>query len=356
MLIDMCNNMALQHHSVTLCVINKDYETTLLDELNPQVRLILFDRPMGDSKKLPYMRKLAEIIAKDRYDVLHCQGLNCVIFSALAKLRCPHIKILNTVHDVNNFPRYTHMQVFLHNLLCSHVIAISKTVEHEILARGTASGKVSVIYNAIDTKRFSLCDHPHIHNGHIHPIDPNAPIVIGNVARIIPAKKGQMVLLKAVDQLKQTFPNIHCYFAGDVVPNYDEQYHELLNYIKEQQLEKHVAFLGNVTDIPSFLSTLDIFVLPSFYEGFGIALIEALSTGIPCIASALDGPAEILSSPNMGSLFCSGNSNELADKITDMIYNYTTYDPLRISRLIKDHYSISSLVDQHISIYKKCLK
>ncbi len=355
LLIDMCNTMVSQNHSVTLCVINKDYETPLFHELDPRVALLLFDRPMGDSKKLPYMQRLAKVIAGEKYDILHCQGLNCVIFSILAKLRYPHVRLLNTVHDVNNFPRYTRTQILLHNTLCSHIIAISKTVEQEILARGTSPEMVTTIYNAIDTERFSLCDHPHISNARINPISPEDPIVIGNVARIIPAKKGQMVLLKAITRLKNTFPNIHCYFAGEVAPHCEEQYQELLDYVKTHQLEDHVTFLGNVTDIPSFLATLDIFVLPSFYEGFGIALIEALSTGIPCVASRLDGPAEIMGNLNGGLLFTPGDSDELADKITELVHNYTAYNPSAISGNIKRSYSIETLVEQHISLYRMLL-
>lgn len=356
LLIDMCNTMSAQGHSVTLCVINKDYELPLLDELSPAVTRLLMDRPMGDSNKLSYMRQLARIIRKEKYDILHCQGLNCVLFSILAKLYFPHVKLLNTVHDVNNFPRYTRMQIFFHNTLCSHIIAISETVKQEILARGTKPRMVSTIYNAIDTERFCLCEHPHIKHAKAQSITHSEPITIGNVARIMPAKKGQLVLLQAINHLKERFPAIHCYFAGDVASNCEEQFQELQEYVHCNHLENHVTFLGNVKDVPKFLATLDVFVLPSFYEGFGISLIEALATGIPSIASKLDGPAEIMESPALGTLFTPGDTNELADKLTDMIAHYENYKPNIISQTIIEKYSISTLVEQHIQIYKSCHK
>ena len=356
LLIDMCNTMSAQGHSITLCVINKDYELPLLDELSPAVTRLLMDRPMGDANKRSYMKQLARIIRKGKYDILHCQGLNCVLFSILAKLRFPHVKLLNTVHDVNNFPRYTRMQILFHNTLCSHIIAISETVKQEILARGTNSKQVTTIYNAIDTERFALCEHPHINLGKAQSITYPEAINIGNVARIMPAKKGQMILLQAINRLKKFFPAIHCYFAGEVAANCQDQFQELQDYIRCNHLENHVTFLGNVKDIPKFLATLDIFVLPSFYEGFGISLIEALATGIPCIASRLDGPAEIMESPALGTLFTPGDANELADKLTDMIAHYDKYEPDIIAQTIANKYSIHTLVTSHIQIYKNCHK
>lgn len=356
LLIDLCNEMSKRGLDVTLCVINNDYKEYLFHEFVPEVHIIRLERPMGSRSKLSYMARLARIIRQGHYDILHCQGLNCVIFSILAKLCFPHVKILNTVHDVNNFPSYSRVQVFLHNLLCSHIIAISTAVKQEILARGTKPQMVTTIYNAIDTKRFCLCSHPHMTSNQLQCLSSDMVITIGNVARIMPEKKGQMVLLEAINILKDSYPSIRCLFAGPVALHHEDQMEELQHYVITHHLEDQVVFLGNVEDIPQFLSQLDVFVLPSFYEGFGIALIEALATGIPCVASRLDGPEEIMESADMGLLFSPGNAVELSDSISAIIQNYSAYRPSLIAEHIQGKYSIENMVTYQTEIYLKCLK
>ena len=356
LLIDICNTMVQKGNTVSLCVINADYENYLFSEFDPNIQLILLKRPRKSRNRLSYMMHLAHIIRSEQYDILHCQDLNCVIFSLFAKMLFPRIKVLHTVHDVNMFVNYNKFSILLHNLICSHIIAISDAVKREILSCGIKPSKVTIIYNAINTNRFHLCDHPHIIEGQPRPIDCSSSINLGNVARIIPSKKGQLILLQAINVLKEDYPNIHCFFAGDVALHQEKQFQELLDYVQKYNLEKHVTFLKNVRNIPEFLKDIDIFILPSFYEGFGIALIEALATGIPCVASKLDGPLEIIKSNQFGLLFSAGDSAELAKCIAKIIQNYTSYHPYAISEYIQQKYSITQMTEALLELYQNIRK
>ena len=97
--------------------------------------------------------------------------------------------------------------------------------------------------------------------------------------------------------------------------------------------------------IYEFLNTIDIFVLPSRFEGFGISLIEAMGMGIPCIASNIAGPAEVINLEGIGSLF----ENE------NVINNYETVKSQAIDKAenIKNKYDISSMCKMLIEIYKE---
>ena len=134
-------------------------------------------------------------------------------------------------------------------------------MKQEILARGTKPQMVTTIYNAIDTKRFCLCSHPHMTSNQLQCLSSDMVITIGNVARIMPEKKGQMVLLEAINILKDSYPSIRCLFAGPVALHHEDQMEELQHYVITHHLEDQVVFLGNVEDIPQFLSQLDVFVL-----------------------------------------------------------------------------------------------
>lgn len=360
LLIDLCNNMVLQKQHVYLCIINHDYTPSLLNELSPEVTIIYLNRtnynlPSANKSNRhkdsfhKYMLKLSIIVRQNHIQILHCQGINCVLFSAIAKLLNPSVIVLNTVHDSGNYPSYSSAKIFLQNRICSMTIAISNSVQEEILSRHISASRVTTIYNAIDTDKFQY------DQSGSNSFNPDSSISIGNVARFYPAKKGQDILVKAVELLIPKYPSIHCYFAGEIFKNQENEYNKLISYIEEKKLENHFTFLGNVNDIPAFLKKIDIFVLPSNYEGFGISLIEAMATGLPCIASSLEGPKEIIASPDLGILFKPGSSTGLACTIEKMICNYNTYDKAHISESIKSRFNISNSVQSHLSLYKKLL-
>ena len=86
-------------------------------------------------------------------------------------------------------------------------------------------------------------------------------------------------------------------------------------HVAQRDLSDSVVFLGHQDDVAGILSELDVFVLPSFSEGLSNTLIEALASGVPCIASRVGGNAEIIRDGLDGMLF---ESNDLA-ALTDCI-------------------------------------
>lgn len=392
-LVDMCNLLAQDPaNRIWLCVINDDYTESLLKTLSPEVQVLLLHRPAGTQKNLPYMRKLASFVRQNRIDIIHCQGVNCVLFSALTKLRHPAPVIINTVHDSGNYPSYSAGTVFLVNRFVDHTIAISRSVRQEILSRRVRADKVSVVENAVDCSRFHYVDRsqgrgysspgrivadeksnvpsedcknayteiitPAVsgHGSKVYtPLAQRPRIELINIARFQPAKKGQDLLIDALEMLVPAWPAIHVTFAGEAHNDQQEELRKLQDRIHSAHLEEHVTFLGNVDDVPAQLASGDIFVLPSRYEGFGIALVEALSTGMPSVASGLQGPAEILSHPGLGLLFNPGDAADLAAKIDIMIRNYESYDRRKISDYISQTYDIHAQVQRHLDLYRQLL-
>lgn len=348
LLIDTANEMQKRGHRVSLCIINDTYDSELLTNYQADIRLFRLERPTGPGSRLPYMKQLATIVAIEQIDLIHCQDLNCVVFSLLAKLRRPQVKIIDSVHDTMVFATYPGYKILLERLLCSRIIAISKSVEKEILLRGIPQKQVAVIYNAIITEKYQ----PKQHQKCFSPDQ----VVLGNVARILPHIKGQGILLEALRIVKEKHPSIRCLFAGEAAKENRADYEALLDYTRVHHLEEQVQFCGNVSDVPAFLATIDIFVLPSISEGFGISLIEAMSMGIPCIASDISGPAEIITSETVGVLFESKNPADLAEKIDYVISNYTHYQKEEISNFVKTRFDISQMVDSLLVLYGQVLR
>ena len=101
-------------------------------------------------------------------------------------------------------------------------------------------------------------------------------------------------------------------------------------------------------DVPGFLSKVDIFALPSRSEGFGISLIEAMVMGIPCVASRLEGPVEVLQDGKYGALFTADCSEDLAQQLRHIIENYHAKKAAAVDSItyVKQHYNIQTMCDQ----------
>lgn len=334
---DICNEMAKREHRVHLYIVNNSYDESMLAALSPKVCVYLQNRTAGGAEKLKTLLTVARYIREQKIDVVHCNSFSAPDLLYLKPFLFPKTKIIHTVHDVGQYRTLGKIKCGLRNLLCYRIIAISDCVKKDIITNGGAYDKVRTVYNAIDFERF-------------HPRQrfDNDTICIGNVARIMPEKKGQDVLLRAMAVLYPKYPQLRCIFAGDADAEHQGAFSALKEMVREFGLEECVTFLGNVEDVPSFLATLDLFVLPSRFEGFGISLVEAMAMGIPCVASRLDGPAEVLSNGQYGVMFEPGNSADLADILEQMIKELSLFKEKSAKTVsyVKEKYDIIGMCNE----------
>lgn len=334
---DICNEMVKREHDVHLYVVNDLYDQSMLDTLDPRIHLFLQMRPVGGGGKLDTLLSVARYIRAHKIDVVHCNSFAAPELLLLKPLYFPGVKVVHTIHDVGQYATLGKLKRTLRNLLCRRFIAISDCVKSDIIRHGAKADKVRTVYNAIDLKRFS----PQQKN-------PSEFTRIGQVARIMPEKKGQDVLLEAMAALHKKFPKLQCLFAGDADSAHREALAALKQQVQDMGLSDCVTFLGNVENVPAFLATLDIFVLPSRYEGFGISLIEAMAMGIPCVASALDGPAEVLQGGTYGTLFTPGDSADLANKLEQVLLSLEKHKEKAAATVshVRETYDIVTMCDR----------
>jgi glycosyltransferase involved in cell wall biosynthesis len=313
---DICNEMVKRGHDVHLYVVNDLIDESMLRSLDSGVKVKLQNRPVGGGDKLGTLYKIASYIRQNRIEVVHCNSLESPELLLLKPVMFPKVPVIYTVHGLGQLKNKKKPAILYRNWLCHRVIAISDAVREDIIACGIDEKKVSTVYNAIDFSRF---DRPRTKE-----FDPQN-IVIGNVARIQPKVKGQDILLRAVAKLKSRYPGIRCLFAGGVGRGEAHALEELEKLAHELGIAENVSFLGNVEDVPGFLRELDVFVLPSRSEGFGISLVEAMAMGVPCVASDLGGPAQVLAGGEYGTLFKTGDPEALARQLSALIENYSGY-------------------------------
>lgn len=105
-------------------------------------------------------------------------------------------------------------------------------------------------------------------------------IVIGTVGRTAP-QKNPYFAVNVVEALTKKVPNLTYWWIGS-----GEMDHELRDYVREKRLEETIRFLGSRNDILDLYQAMDIFFLPSLFEGLPLTGVEAQAFGLPCVVSA----------------------------------------------------------------------
>jgi glycosyltransferase involved in cell wall biosynthesis len=124
-------------------------------------------------------------------------------------------------------------------------------------------------------------------------------IKIGTIGRITPQKNPLLFADIAYDTIKK-FPGAHFYFLG---AGFHDHLREELDYkIKSYKIENNLHLINKGDHILAlnFLRQLDIFILPSVYEGLPYALLEAMLEGVPCIVSKCDGNNDVINNNDNG--------------------------------------------------------
>ncbi|MFI5346423.1 MAG: glycosyltransferase [Elusimicrobiota bacterium] len=119
-------------------------------------------------------------------------------------------------------------------------------------------------------------------------------VLVGAIGRL-DRQKGFATLIEAMARLKNS--PLRCVILGDG-PEHDR----LAALIRKHALERTVWLLGEKTDIPSWLSALDMYCLPSLWEGLPNSLLEAMALGLPVVAANVDGVPEAVTDGKTGLL------------------------------------------------------
>jgi glycosyltransferase involved in cell wall biosynthesis len=239
------------------------------------------------------------------------------------------------------------------NLLSKYVckrasqgVAISNAVKSYLIKRGEipASYTIDVVYYGfqknISTNAAGLGLITNIMNGQ------RSNYKIGTIGRLVP-QKDYPTLLSAFSNVLKSAPNTDLYVVGEGYLQKD-----LIELSKTLDVDGKVYWLGKTEYIKEFLSKIDLFILPSKYEGFGLVLLEAMVAKKPIIAANNSAIPEVLGKTYEG-LFATGDANTLAQQIKTaisddnfskrLVNSYSSqlnsFDPSEMNRNVKNVYS-----------------
>lgn len=148
--------------------------------------------------------------------------------------------------------------------------------------RAVEKGKVIVLNNAISVERFAF-DIEKREKGR-EELGLRGKFVIGNVGRLSP-QKNHSFLVDVFSAVLKRREDAHLMLVGGIGSAGNGIEQELKKKISEYGIGDKVSFFGSMEDISGLYQAMDVFVLPSLYEGLGIACIEAQCSGLPCVLS-----------------------------------------------------------------------
>ncbi len=329
-----------------------EYTVVVMNErINPELQraikeagctVYFLNRPEGH-KHPRYLYQLLDIVRRHRIQVVHAHNYGSKLWAGLCKLLNPGLKLLVTMHGTTSVQALTPWQIWLHQRVIDHHIVISKAVESSCHQRGIYN--THHIYNGIPLKRFQQKPVP--------VFSSQTPLKILNIGRLSTDEKGHDILLKALKICKEEGLDFQCRIIGGVYEYNQVDYETLLALREQYNLSEAVEFLINRTDVPDLLSQGNLFILPSRHEGLGLVILEAMATGLPVIASKVDGPKELIQDGFTGLLFPSECPEILADKILFAHQNPRLMNQIQenASRFVRQ-FDISAMKEQYHVLYQ----
>lgn len=264
---------------------------------------IALDRAADD---VGSFRFLLDIVERYGIDVLHTDGPRNTFFAGMAAKK----KGLPLVWHIRAFDRDRYDRLLYG--LSSRLILVADCLRDRF-QWVRDDGKFITIYNGIDPGEFER-----VRDG----AGPRGCLGIGgdgllivSVGRI-ESLKGQIHLVGACGRIGESFPEFRLLFVGDTV---DEAYRrECEAMASTLGIARQVVFAGEHEDIAGILGCADIFVLPSLYEAFPRAVIEAMGAGLPVIVTDAGGCPEAVEEGLSGFVVPAGNPEALASRILQL--------------------------------------
>lgn len=295
---------------------------------------------------------LARIIEGHRPDVVHALMYQAIQLSRLAKRRT------SVPFKLVSSPRVSYRTRSALTLLIDRLLKgaddlliaeCAASRDYLVKKLGYDARKVQVLYNGVDLAQWPVSKLDR-QKKRLELRLAGSDILVGAVGRL-DGQKGHSVLIEAVSKLKTRYP-VRCVIIGE-----GPKRAALEAQVRRLALEKHVWLLGERDDVTEWLSSFDLFALPSLWEGLPNALLEAMALGLPVAASAVDGVPELIQDGQNGALVPPRDPVALAKKLAEL-----ASDPALRSRLgsaakitVAERFSLPQMLSAYEAAYRQVI-
>ncbi len=293
--------------------------------------------------RLKSVRQIVRIIKQDKISIVHA---HCGVPMLLGKIAgfLSRVPVVCTIHSTSG---YSAVQERMTSWMSKNYVSIGEAAEKYMTEKlHIPPTKITRIYNAVDTAKFGhgkkSADFWQLYGG--EPGDIN----LLHVGRVHEAKN-QLCMLRAMAQLKkQGLTHYKLYIVGPY-ETADPLYQQLTVFVREHHLEAQVRFVGPQRNVADFLANADCFLMTSHYEGFSLAFLEAVISGVPVICTELPFVRNLNKIAPCALLIAQDDSKTLADLLAQKKFAAFSQN----SQAFAEQFSMEHCAQQHLELYKK---
>jgi glycosyltransferase involved in cell wall biosynthesis len=293
--------------------------------------------------------RLRRLIRKHKIQVVQTHGLRADSVGRIVARLSGARAVISTIHSIDPWRRRRH--VMLDRLTSGWVsrwVAVCEAAKAATVARERyPAERIDVVPIGIEPRPISRenMESTRASLG----IPANAGPVVGIVANLR-EMKGHLDVLAALPELRRRHPGIVFVFAGK-----DASGGEIQRQARALGVDSAIRFPGFVSDVPGLLGALDIFCLPSHWEGLPVSIIEAMHAGLAIIATRVGGIPELITHGREGILIPPRDPAALADAVDELATNWakrTSLGRAALQRAITD-FTVSTMARRMETIYRR---
>jgi len=329
-------------------------EGYLVEELK-KINIPVHPISISNRPSLISLKKTYKLLNDTSPAILHTHGGTAGFYGRLATIFNFKGAVIHTYHGIHylNFERsllryiYTLIDRFLLRFTDCTICVAQNDFDIGLKSNVVKKDKAVVIHNGVDFEKF------YTHNGNIDfkiklKIG-NDSIIIGSVGRLH-YQKGYEYLIEASGLVLKYFPNAKFVIVGD-----GELRESLESLAKAKDVFNSFIFMGNQTNIPELLAQMDVFVLPSLWEGLPLVLLEAMAAKKPVVATNVNGIIEIIESEKDGILVAPKDSAALSSAIIRLLKDNELRERLASNGYIKvtSEFSLNRMIEKTENVYIK---
>ena len=318
-------------------------------EYLPNTYALNFNNPY----RIQVLFKLYDFLSAPEWkdvDVIHVHlfpsQLYTPIISRILNLKA---ELVTTEHNTHNSRRGIWYGRLIDNFFYNYykkIICISLGTSESLLqSQPQLNEKIVVIYNGIDIKRYSLST---------ISFPKEKTLVILSVGRLV-IQKNHETAIRALSKISTHNFEYWIVGSGVLEPHLKKLVHEL-------NLEYKVKFLGFRKDIPELLNQSDIFLITSYWEGFGIAVVEAMAASLPVVVSNVSGLREVVSEDfteisKTGFLIDPKSEDDIAICLNKLLVDARLRMEMGKNAYVRSlKFDIQNTFDQHRQLYQSLLE
>jgi len=302
--------------------------------------------------------QIRNFVKKNKIQIIHSHGYKSNFYCLLASFGLGTKKIA-TCHNWLSSNKKMEFYESLDKILLrnfDNIIAVSDLLRNKLLISRIGREKIVVINNGVDLACFQAkSNNPQAAKSRLL-IKKSLGIleydkVVGTVGRLS-EEKGHIYLLQAFEMLCKELPNVKLLFVGDGILK-----KELQAATIKLHMENKVIFAGTRDDIPELLNVMDIFVLPSLVEAMPMALLEAMASIRPIIATNVGSVGKLIKNNETGILIEPGDPVAIKNSIIALFQNSENASALALKSFenVKNNFSSENMVKKYVSLYENLI-